>query len=267
MASKHAASGAGGGGGGSKKPRNKHSNSPSPPRKHGGRRTTTGKHGGASTASPPVPSAAASSLAETENFRTAPADEDGGAILDAEAAAGVEMLLGHLSVSDRKVIKGVQDKAVRFVDTTAEARRQLDWKEREDGQRYKFHHLCFAGDEPGQVKMLIQDRLAPLAARTDVGQTPLHWAVLGGHLQACRRCSVVCFVCALCVLCVCFVCALRVLCVYFVCALCVVCVCARVRQWWRHRSPQQTHRRVGVAGDDARHHRRVYYTKPPERVR
>ena len=32
-----------------------------------------------------------------------------------------------------------------------------------------------------------------------------------------------CFVCALCVLCVCFVCALCVLCVCFVCALCVLC--------------------------------------------
>ncbi len=107
---------------------------------------------------------------------------DGGAVLDPEAAAGVAIVLGRLKVSDRKVIKKVQEVAVHYVEETAEREALLDWKEREDGQRYKFHHLCFAGDEPGQVKMLIQDGLAPLTALTEGGQTPLHWAALGGHL-------------------------------------------------------------------------------------
>jgi hypothetical protein len=102
--------------------------------------------------------------------------------LDAETTASAELVLGRLRVSDRKVIKKVQDRAVRFVEATVEAAESVEWKEREDGQRWKFHHYCFAGDEPGQVKMLIQDGLAPLELRTDAGQTPLHWAVLGGHL-------------------------------------------------------------------------------------
>lgn len=102
--------------------------------------------------------------------------------LDAGTVENVELVLGRINISDRKAIKAVQDRAQRYVDNAAEVAAQLDWKEREDGQRYKFHHLCYAGDEPGQVKMLIQDGLAPLAALTEGGQTPLHWGVLGGHL-------------------------------------------------------------------------------------
>jgi len=108
-------------------------------------------------------------------------EEDPDGPLGPEAAANVELVLGRLKVSDRKVIKDVQDQAIRYVEETQQREDELDWKEREDGSRYRFHHYCYAGDEPGQVKMLIQDKLAPLTAVTDLGRTPLHYAVMGGH--------------------------------------------------------------------------------------
>ena len=68
-----------------------------------------------------------------------------------ESTTNMELVLGPLRVTDRKVIKDVQDKALNFVEKHNEILAALEWKEREDGQRWKFHHLCYAGDEPGQV--------------------------------------------------------------------------------------------------------------------